>query len=381
MPGTKGGGVEIIMKKMIACLLSVMLILTSANVFFAKDSGESTTIEENGFKCERLRDGNLKVIEYTGDPEAKTINIPSTIEGSHIEQIGQFAFDGCMMLNVTIPDTVRVIETFAFNDCTEIQKITIPNGVVFIEGNPFTGCTSLVNISLDPKHPTLKVTSDGVLYSTKNKMIICYPCSKKDTSFSVMNGTVTINDYAFYGCDQLESINLPATVTDICEGAFLDCTGLSSIKLPDSLLSIGELAFANCSSLKGVSIPNSVSRVEVGTFMNCSSLSNVSFPENLIKICDRAFFNCEKLQELHLPATMKSIGEDSFNGCSDLTNAYVPVSVTEIGDNAFENCSVRLYMHLDENAYAEIYAKLYGISFTYGNEDSFLTDSDQEGFD
>ena len=363
------------MKKVVVCFLAVMLLL-SLSAASAMAGENDTTIEQDGFECERLRDGSLKIVKYTGDQNKATINIPSSIEGSHIEQIGSYAFDGCKAGRITIPDTVKVIEMFAFNDCTEIQKITIPNSVLFMDGNPFTGCINLVNISLDPKHPTLQATSDGVLYSRKNKMLICYPCSKTDRTFSVMKGTLSINNYAFYGCEQLESINLPTTVTDICDGAFMGCTSLVSITLPDSLLSIGELAFAECVSLKGVSIPKSISQLEVGTFFNCESLNNVSFPENMTKIGDRSFFGCKKLQEIHLPVNMKSIGHDSFNGCSMLTDAYIPVSVTEIGENAFENCSVRLYMYLDENSYAEIYARLYGISFTYGNEDSFLTDSD-----
>ena len=364
------------MKRIVVCFLAVMLIL-SLPVTYAMAEEAGSIIEQDGFECERLRDGNLKIVKYTGDENASTINIPSTIEGSHIEQIGVNAFDGCKAENITIPDTVTVIERFAFNDCKKIQKVTIPNSVVFIDGNPFTGCTNLVNISLDPKHPTLQTTSDGVLYSRKNKMLICYPCSKTDRTFSVMKGTLSISNYAFYGCKQLESINLPATVTDICDGAFMGCTGLVSITLPDSLLSIGEFAFSECLSLKGVTIPDGVSQLETGTFSNCESLTNVSFPENMTQIGESAFFGCEELQEIHLPVNMKSIGSDCFNGCAMLTDAYIPVSVTEIGENAFENCSVSLYMYLEENSYAEIYAGLYGISITYGNEDSFLTDSDE----
>ncbi|MBR2572428.1 MAG: leucine-rich repeat domain-containing protein [Clostridia bacterium] len=361
------------MKKFIAGLVALVLILSLAVIPAAGAEGE--TIEENGFVCVRLRDGNLKLVQYTQDGAGKTVNIPSTISGSHIEQIGSYAFDGNKMANVTIPDTVKVIETFAFNGCTEIRKISIPNETSFISGNPFTGCTKLVNISLDPKHPTLQVTSDGVLYSRRNRMLICYPCSKAERSFSVKSGTVTIDEYAFAGCDALESISLPATVTEICEGAFLGCTGLINVTLPESLLSIGELAFAGCTSLRGVAIPKNVSRVETSTFYRCESLSNVSFPENLTKICDRAFAGCKELSEIHLPSNTTSIGDEVFNGCEALKDAYIPVSVTDIGKDAFENCSVSLYMHLDEYAYAEIYAKLYDISIDYGNRDDFLTDS------
>ena len=126
------------MKKFIAGMLTIALILSLFSVP-AMARGGAEQIEDNGFVCERMRDGSLKLVQYTADAEGKTVNIPSTINGSHIEQIGAYAFDGCRMKSVTIPDTVKMIETFAFNNCTEIQKITIPNDVIFIQGNPFTG--------------------------------------------------------------------------------------------------------------------------------------------------------------------------------------------------------------------------------------------------
>ena len=355
---------------LLACLFAILFVVPAQAT-----TGE--TVEEADFVCERLRNGALKLVKYQGNAEGKIVNIPASINGAHVERIGEYAFDGCKAVNITIPDTVHMIEAFAFNDCSEIKKISIPNDVYFIDGNAFTGCKKLVNISLDPKHPTLQVTSDGALYSKKNRMLLCFPYSKQTRTFSVMQGTITIGKNAFYGCDKVESINLPNTVREIGDGAFIGCTNLISITLPESLLSIGEQAFGGCSALRGISIPKDISRIERSTFFNCVSLANVSFSENLTDICDMAFFGCKTLHEIHLPSNVNSIGEKAFYGCDTLTDAYIPVSVTEIGDAAFDNCSVELYMHLDEYAYAEIYAKLYDISFTYDNVDMFLMNPPQ----
>ena len=360
------------MKRFFASVLVLLLTLSLFSGLAAVAGAEM--IEQDGFTCERLRNGSLKLTGYQKKDAGITVNIPASIDGSHVESIGAYAFDGCKMAAVTIPDTVKMIEAFAFNDCTEIQKISIPNTVTFIDGNPFTGCSNLVNISLEPKHPTLQVTSDGVLYSKQNRMLLCYPCSKPDRTFSVMSGTVTIGKNAFYGCALLESITLPSTIKAVGDSAFLGCTSLKNIALPESLLSIGELAFAGCKELSGAVIPRQVLRIEPGTFYNCEALTSVALPENLTTICDRAFFGCKALHEIYIPANVNTIGDAAFFGCSSLTDAHIPVSVTEIGDAAFDDCSVRLYMHLDEYAYAEIYAKRYDISFTYGNEDSFLVD-------
>ena len=358
------------MKKIITLTLTLVAM---CSLIALPAAAEGEIIEQDGFVCERLRDGNLKLVDYTGEDNENNINIPSTVNGSQIERIGANAFDGCNAVNITIPDTVGMIESFAFNDCKEIQKISIPNSVYFLDGNPFTGCTQLVNISIDPNHPTLQVTTDGALYSKRNKMLLCYPCSKPEQHFTVMEGTVTIGKNAFYGCDLLQSIQLPATVKEIGDSAFEGCNGLISITLPESMLTIGEYAFAGCASLSSITLPKQISIIEKSAFLNCTSLSNVSFPENLTEIEDMAFYGCEALQEIHLPENATSIGANAFDGCASLADVFVPVAVTEIGDDAFENCDVRLYFHVDEYAFAEIYAKLYDISYTYDDKDSFLT--------
>ena len=360
------------MKRFITiCLaLSFMLCLVLSPAYAA----DGETVTRDAFVFRRLVNGNLQLVDYNDKESEAAINIPSTVDGQQVERIGGYAFADCKAKNITIPSTVKVIETGAFDNCTGIEKISIPNEVFFLDGNPFTGCVNLVNISLDPKHPTLQVASDGVLYSKRNKMLLCYPCSKPDLSFAVKPGTMTIGKNAFYGCDRLQSVTLPDTVTEIYESAFMGCKNLKSISFPSSLLTIEQLAFSGCVSLSAVRIPENVSRIAKSTFFNCPSLAKVSLPQNMTDIDDMAFFGCTARPEIRLPKNLSRIGEKAFSGCASLTDAYVPVSVIRIGDAAFEKCNIRLYLHLDEYSFSEIYAKIWDISYTYDTEDSFLSE-------
>ncbi|MBQ7124795.1 MAG: leucine-rich repeat domain-containing protein, partial [Clostridia bacterium] len=48
--------------------------------------------------------------------------------------------------NVTIPDSVTSIGSYAFFDCTSLKSIVIPDSVTSIGHSAFYGCTSLESI-------------------------------------------------------------------------------------------------------------------------------------------------------------------------------------------------------------------------------------------
>ena len=365
------------MKKAFALLLALALLLPPAVLAEETDVMTYTQLGVT-YRYIFLRNGRIKLVERcVADQGVTTVNIPSTIDGHEVERIGAFAFDGCQASRITIPSTVTTIEVHAFNACTEIQSITIPKGIFFIEGNPFTACRKLVSIALEREtgkdHDTLEVTTDGALYSKRNRMLLCYPYARQGANFSVKEGTLVIGKSAFYGCDRLETVVLPATVTKISDWAFLGCDQLRSISLPTTLSSIGELAFAGCRTLKQIAIPEQVARVEVASFFNCSSLGSVILPENLVYIGPRAFLGCESIREIHVPSRVSFIGDEAFSGCRELRHAYIPASVTGFGAGIFEAHGVRLQLHVGRYTFAEIYAINNGIYYTYDNNDDFLT--------
>jgi hypothetical protein len=70
----------------------------------------------------------------------------------------------------------------------------------------------------------------------------------------------------FYGCESLNNIVLPESLTSIGDYVFEDCSSLSSIKLPESLTSIGDSAFKNCTNLDSIYIPVSIETIYRNTF-------------------------------------------------------------------------------------------------------------------
>ena len=66
------------------------------------------------------------------------------------------------------------------------------------------------------------------------------------TSFNELQfftGLTSIDDFAFYGCSSLTSVEIPINVKSIGNNAFSGCTSLYTITLPSHVTSIGENAF------------------------------------------------------------------------------------------------------------------------------------------
>ena len=165
-----------------------------------------------------------------------------------------------------------------------------------------------------------------------------------------------IEDMAFLCCDELTSIILPNSITNIGVGAFTGCHGLQKIELPKKNCSIGGGAFKSCLALTEISIPNGIQYIESQTFYDCPSLGFVSLPDGVLTICADAFSGCQSLCQLTLPSSITIIGEQAFVNCTNLRSIAIPSSVTDIYKCAFLGCNCLE----DIKCFAKIPPTLYG---------------------
>lgn len=131
--------------------------------------------------------------------------------------------------------------------------------------------------------------------------------------------TITIGNYAFYNCHDLEKMRLPESVEEIGDGVFKNCDHLEELKLPEHIKRIGEEAFYQCIQLKKIQIPEEVEVLEKSVFEDCISLFSVTLSKRLKEIEKRAFLGCSSLKSLELPDNIQWIEEDAFEECKDLT--------------------------------------------------------------
>ena len=69
--------------------------------------------------------------------------------------------------------------------------------------------------------------------------------NSKEKIIKIEEGIETVDDYAFLGCENLETVILPTTLKRIGKGAFANCKKLKNIEFPDGMKRIEAYAFRN----------------------------------------------------------------------------------------------------------------------------------------
>ena len=132
--------------------------------------------------------------------------------------------------------------------------------------------------------------------------------------FDINTHSFVIGDYAFRECVALESLSIPAYVTEIGVGAFTDCSSLKTITFEEGsrLVEIKGSAFMDCVSLQSVTIPASVQAIGTGAFFECKALTSVVINEGTLLIGAYAFQKCSALAEVQLPASLGIYKDSAF---------------------------------------------------------------------
>lgn len=165
---------------------------------------------------------SVKSIENQAFYSCESLTNVDLGNNSQLITIGNSAFRGCSSLpSITIPDTVTTIGTNAFSGCRALASITIPDSLTTIGANSFYNCDSLKYNEFDNAY---------YLGNKNNPYYALIKAKNEDIqSCNIHSDTKVIAIYAFDWCESLESIKIPASVTNIGREALSGCTSLTSI--------------------------------------------------------------------------------------------------------------------------------------------------------
>lgn len=281
-----------------------------------------TSIDSDTFENERnlkkvVIFGNCKLTYLNGfaDSSLETIEIYN----NKIERIEESCFYDCDNLhNITIPKSVKYIESYAFDhlgdgfnfvinykgtkqdwsdiylidewygDTTDIIVNCTDDSFVV---NPYKLCiiyytstdSNIIDVNTEYINSEL-LYNDNYGGGNKNRLIfkdginnisLLFKDKTQLTEVWLPNYNILYTESAFNGCTNLTVVNNSKQLKGIDRYTFLDCINLQQIEI-DSLW-ISNSAFSDCTSLNYVKISKTIERIYNYAFGNCTSLESIDY--------------------------------------------------------------------------------------------------------
>ena len=222
-----------------------------------------------------------------------SLNIPNSVT-----QIGNYAFDFCDLKTITLPNSVRYIgdypfEYYNFNDGfndTVYVSVNIPDSVETIGECAFYYCdfcdvtipASVTKMGMAPfdfrRIKSIVVDKANKVYDSRNNCNAIIETKTNTLLNACQNTTIpnsvrTIGEYSFGFLRGLESVMIPASVTEIKDCAFEACYELRDVKIMGTV-NFGNDCFVFCDSLKKMTYltPLVLQPVNLGGYCNIDTL-------------------------------------------------------------------------------------------------------------
>ena len=168
-----------------------------------------------------------------------------------------------------------------------------------------------------------------------------------------------MGDYVFYGCVNIDEINIPDDMNYIVKYSFdntkilnnqsetlkyignwvIDCKNVEDVSIKNGTRGIAGRAFEYCTKLKNIIIPEGVVRISVDAFYYCSNLTSITLPDSLKYISWYAFGWCTNLESITIPSGVTWVGDDAFAYCRKLKSISIPQGVSQISHWIFYDCT------------------------------------------
>ena len=375
-------------------------------------------IEKMYFRTEADENGEAAIILAKADSDIVEAIIPDGIT-----EIGSNAFGShhWSLTSVSFPESVRIIDDYAFYDCDNLRTVTLPDSVTSIGAHAFDQC------DLDWARLPANVEFVGESAFLFRPLIV--PIHDCLTAFSLSEAgcEFTLDGYTEYKfiaqtnesgdvyylliqVTDTQDIVLPDWVNKVESRAFGYCPDNSSITFPDSVDYIAEDAFAtwdypdkhryDCvirssatayartwaqehdytwehdehtlAALPAVPPTHLTHGLTEGSACSgCGEiftaqeeipmleLTAMKLPANL-RVIDEEAFAFIPSQAIELPDGCTAIGARAFASCVNLQVALIPASVETIAPDAFEGCPAALIILTDEGSAAQAFADEMG---------------------
>ena len=216
---------------------------------------------------------------YKGElPENSEIIIPETVQ-----RIAGYAFyQQENLTKVIIPSSVSWLGKYIFSYCSNLEEVILPEGLKELPTGIFRKTINLKSITIPD---TVSVIKPGAFRHSGLESIYV-PASVK-----------TIDQSAFYGCENLHTVYMEEGVEDLGDSAFLNCPNLVNIHLPSTLKNIVGWIFSSCGA-EMIVIPATVERINF--LGKCKNLKYIYY-EGTVNLWNRYTEETGKTLDSYFP--------------------------------------------------------------------------------
>ncbi len=286
---------------------------------------------------------------------------------SNVTTIGNNAFNGNQLVNVTLPDSILSLGDGAFAYNTLLKTINLPSQITSIPNNLFRGCESL------DMHVVIheNITQIGS-WAFENAPL---------TGLTLHHGITEIGSHAFNG-SKIPEFNYIENDTTVVKNVLPDSlqvinshifygANLSSIEIGSQFTTIGQSAFSNMPNLTTIILNEGVETIYGSAFSSSSPTENTTvYLPTTLKTIENSVFNNSKIHTVapvqqyidgitpdaavaKLPNNLETIKYFAFNGNTftniEIGDAQGLSQIKSIDDNSFspaygvKHTSFRIY--------------------------------------
>jgi uncharacterized protein YjdB len=279
--------------------------------------------------------------------------------------------DGHITANKPGVDTLRCSLSYDSHIYSECRVIVYEDNVVYVGGLYYllkgttddtreATVTSIYggkNTSLDAKNVaqyysgTINIPEtiiyDGYKYTVRKVGSYAFNCQNELQSIYIPRTVTEVEPHAAIKAEKLNRVNVAdeSELVNIGEEAFKWCTGLKRFTFDGTSLkmnSIDKAAFRECTALERFTWMGNTTVKTIGhsAFYDCPALEKVLWngKSELKTIQDYAFFKCISLNNFEMPNTTLSVGNSSFRYNASLTNIHLSTSLNYIDEYAYGEC-------------------------------------------
>lgn len=281
------------------------------------------TIGDNAFnKCSELKSvkfpKNIEVMER--GMFANDIRLEIVILGDKLTTIEDDCFLYCSSLNeITLNDSIKLIGENAFMGCASLAKFNVTKNVQTIGDGAFSACSNLERIDVEQENMYFSSES-GILYDKDHTRIIFVPNNLKG-NIKIPVGVKVIDSRLFCGNENITGVEIPDTVVSIGDYAFTGCINLEKIILGTNIINLGDGIVNNTAYAKNPkNIYNNViylNEYAVGLSYYTTFPKRVFIKEGTKALCKDLFLGLD-IEYLYMPDSLEVIGDSALGGCTKL---------------------------------------------------------------